>query len=57
MRKVCSKRYVSYPYNKKNENKRRRKLKLIEEYKDYKTPQIKSCFEPICVAMKPLEKR
>lgn len=33
------------------------KLKLIEEYKDYKTPQIKSCFEPICVAMKPLEKK
>lgn len=30
------------------------KLKLIDEYKDYKTPQIKSCFEPICVAMKPL---
>lgn len=32
------------------------KNKLIDEYKDYKTPQIKSCFEPICVAMKPLEK-
>jgi len=30
------------------------KDKLIEEYKDYKTPQIRSCFEPICVAMKPL---
>lgn len=30
------------------------KRKLIEEYKDYKTPQIRSCFEPICVAMKPL---
>lgn len=30
------------------------KSKLIDEYKDYKTPQIKSCFEPICVAMKPL---
>jgi site-specific DNA-methyltransferase (adenine-specific) len=29
---------------------------LIEEYKDYKTPQIKSCFEPICVAMKPIGK-
>ena len=25
------------------------KSKLIEEYKDYKTPQMKSCFEPICV--------
>ena len=32
------------------------KNKLIEEYKDYKTPQIKSCFEPICVAMKPIGK-
>lgn len=32
------------------------KLKLIEEYKDFKTPQIRSCFEPICVAMKPLDK-
>jgi site-specific DNA-methyltransferase (adenine-specific) len=32
------------------------KLKLIDEYKNYKTPQIRSCFEPICVAMKPLGK-
>lgn len=32
------------------------KNKLIEEYKDFKTPQIKSCFEPICVAMKPIGK-
>lgn len=32
------------------------KCKLINEYKDYKTPQIRSCFEPICVAMKPLGK-
>ena len=32
------------------------KEKLIEEYKDFKTPQIKSCFEPICVAMKPINK-
>ena len=32
------------------------KEKLIEEYKDFKTPQIKSCFEPICVAMKPIGK-
>ena len=30
------------------------KLKL--EYKDFKTPQIRSCFEPICVAMKPIGK-
>ena len=30
------------------------KRRLIEEYKDFKTPQIKSCFEPICVAMKPI---
>ena len=32
------------------------KTKIIEEYKDYKTPQIRSCFEPICVAMKPIGK-
>lgn len=32
------------------------KIRLIEEYKDFKTPQIKSCFEPICVAMKPIGK-
>ena len=32
------------------------KTNLIEEYKDFKTPQIKSCFEPICVAMKPIGK-
>lgn len=32
------------------------KTALIEEYKDYKTPQIRSCFEPICVAMKPIGK-
>jgi site-specific DNA-methyltransferase (adenine-specific) len=32
------------------------KIKLIDEYKDYKTPQIRSCFEPICVAMKPIGK-
>lgn len=30
------------------------KAALIEQYKDFKTPQIKSCFEPICVAMKPI---
>lgn len=32
------------------------KIKLSEEYKNYKTPQIRSCFEPICVAMKPIGK-
>jgi site-specific DNA-methyltransferase (adenine-specific) len=30
------------------------KIKLIEEYKNFKSPQIRSCFEPICVAMKPI---
>ena len=29
---------------------------LKEEYKNFKTPQIRSCFEPICVAMKPIGK-
>lgn len=32
------------------------KIRLKEEYKDFKTPQIRSCFEPICVAMKPIGK-
>ena len=27
---------------------------LKDEYKNFKTPQIKSCNEPICVAMKPI---
>jgi site-specific DNA-methyltransferase (adenine-specific) len=31
------------------------KVKLINEYKNFKTPQLKSCFEPICVAMKPIK--
>ena len=33
------------------------KEKIKEKYTDYKTPMIKSCFEPICVAMKPLGER
>lgn len=32
------------------------KQELIEEYKNFKTPQMRSCFEPICVAMKPIGK-
>lgn len=31
------------------------KLELIEKYKNHKTPQIRSCFEPVCVALKPIE--
>lgn len=30
------------------------KERLYKEYENFKTPQIKSCFEPICVAMKPI---
>ena len=29
------------------------KTRLKNEYQNFKTPQLKSCFEPICVAMKP----
>lgn len=29
------------------------KDRLKQKFKDWKTPQLKSCFEPICVAMKP----
>jgi site-specific DNA-methyltransferase (adenine-specific) len=32
------------------------KAALKEQYADFKTPMIKSCFEPICVAMKPTGK-
>jgi site-specific DNA-methyltransferase (adenine-specific) len=32
------------------------KTKLKKQYMNFKTPQIKSCFEPICVAMKPIGK-
>ena len=32
------------------------KEELKKEYDGFKTPQIKCCFEPICVAMKPIEK-
>ena len=32
-----------------------RKRELTEFYKNFKTPMIKSCTEPICVAMKPTE--
>jgi len=32
------------------------KEKLKNEYNGFKTPMIKSCFEPICVAMKPIGK-
>jgi site-specific DNA-methyltransferase (adenine-specific) len=32
------------------------KADLTEEYKCFKTPQIRCCFEPICVAMKPIGK-
>lgn len=32
------------------------KASLSKEYQDFKTPQIRSCFEPICVAMKPIGK-
>ena len=31
------------------------KEQLKAQYENFKTPQIKSCFEPICVAMKPTE--
>jgi len=29
------------------------KKEMTEKYQGFKTPQVKSCFEPICVAMKP----
>lgn len=31
------------------------KEKIKEEYENFKTPMIRSCFEPICVAMKPVK--
>lgn len=41
---------------KKMEISESEKKKIINEYADFKTPQIRSCFEPICVAMKPIGK-
>ena len=38
---------------KKMDMKEEEKEKLIEKYKNFKTPMIKSCFEPICVCVKP----
>ena len=35
---------------------REEKDELKKEYDGFKTPMIKSCFEPICVAMKPIGK-
>jgi site-specific DNA-methyltransferase (adenine-specific) len=32
------------------------KEKIKQEYSGFKTPMIRSCFEPICVAMKPIGK-
>lgn len=31
------------------------KEKIKKEYENFKTPMIRSCFEPICVAMKPIK--
>ena len=46
---------VSHIINKMNISEEE-KTQLKDEYKDFKTPQIRSCFEPICVAMKPINK-
>jgi site-specific DNA-methyltransferase (adenine-specific) len=46
---------VSHIINKMNITEEE-KTQLKDEYKDFKTPQIRSCFEPICVAMKPINK-
>ena len=35
---------------------REEKDSLIKEYSGFKTPMIKACFEPVCVAMKPIGK-
>lgn len=35
---------------------REEKDRIKKEYEGFKTPMIKSCFEPICVAMKPIGK-
>lgn len=40
---------------KKMDVKEEEKETLKQKYEGFKTPQIKSCFEPICVAMKPVE--
>ena len=35
---------------------REEKDKLKSEYEGFKTPMIRACFEPVCVAMKPIGK-
>jgi len=46
---------VSHIINKLNKDEKV-KEDLKKEYENFKTPQIKSCHEPICVGMKPIEK-
>lgn len=45
---------ISHIIDKMKDLTKEQKDDLKEQYKDFKTPQIRSCFEPICVAMKPV---
>ena len=45
---------ISHVIKKLNKTEKE-KEELIKQYEDYKTPMIRSCFEPICVAMKPIK--
>jgi site-specific DNA-methyltransferase (adenine-specific) len=47
---------VSHIINKMKNLTDEQKEELKKQYDGFKTPQIRSCFEPICVAMKPIGK-
>jgi site-specific DNA-methyltransferase (adenine-specific) len=47
---------INHVIDKMKELTQQQKDKLKNDYKNFKTPMIKSCFEPICVAMKPIGK-
>ena len=52
MPKAMSVNHIIDKLNINNEEKK----ELKNEYANFKTPMLKSCFEPICIAMKPIGK-
>ncbi len=46
---------ISHLIDKNKDMTPEEKSHMKEEYKDHKTPMIRSCAEPICIAMKPIE--
>ena len=46
---------ISHLIDKHKDMTSEEKSQMKDEYKDHKTPMIRSCAEPICIAMKPIE--